>query len=109
MLDAAEALVGEVDRRVSRVRWKAPNAADHLRRSAESVLFNTGEGAAAFSPGTKTSCYRVAHREAGEVRAALRRLVVGNLLSHRESQRPYALAGALMRMLASAINSVESR
>lgn len=84
MQQAAEILMAEVDALVARVRSRAANAADHLERSAESVLFNIGEGVAAHKPRSKIAAYEIARREANEVRAILRRLVIGKRLSHRD-------------------------
>ena len=44
MYQAAERLVGEVDNLLPRARTRALDQADHLDRSASSVLFNTAEG-----------------------------------------------------------------
>jgi four helix bundle protein len=80
-LARAEVLMREVDRILPRVRRRAPNAADHLERSTESVLFNTAEGAGAFKPKVKIAAYEIAKKEASEARAVLRRLVIGGFIS----------------------------
>jgi len=109
MQQAAEILMAEVDALVARVRSRAANAADHLERSAESVLFNIGEGVAAHKPRSKIAAYEIARREANEVRAILRRLVIGKRLSHRDVQRAHNLCGAIVGMLTRAIITLENR
>ena len=109
MWQAAEAMMGEIDSLAPRVRHSAPNAADHLVRSAESVLFNMGEGVGAFRPRVKIACYEVSKKEANEVRAILRRLVIGRMLSDADIKRAYGLAGAVIGMLTSAIISIARR
>src|SRR5690606_14965662 len=59
MQQAAEILMAEVDALVARVRTRAANAADHLERAAESVLFNIGEGVAAHKPKGKIAAYEI--------------------------------------------------
>jgi four helix bundle protein len=100
---AAEALMGEVDRLVRLVRGVAANPADHLERSTESVLFNTGEGVGAYKPSSKINCYEIARREANEVRAILRRLVIKRALTNDDIRPAYELAGAVIGMLTAAI------
>jgi len=109
MWQAAEQLVGEVDGIVERVRFKAPNAADHLERSAESVLFNTAEGIGAYRPRVKIGCYEIARKEANEARAVLRRMVLKRTLTDAHVERAYELAGILISMLTSAILTLEER
>ncbi len=109
MWRAAETLLEEIDRMAEQVTALAPNAADHLERSAESALFNIAEGAGSFRPGTKVSAYEVAKKEANEVRAVLRRLVIKRVLTNADIARAYNLAGALVGMLTRAIISVSRR
>ncbi|MGH7503615.1 MAG: four helix bundle protein [Longimicrobiales bacterium] len=106
---AAEELMAEVDRLVPRARGLASNAAEHLERSAESVLFNIGEGVGAYKPNTKIAAYEVAKKEANEVRAILRRLVIKGVLTQDDIQRAYNLAGAIVGMLTSAIMRLANR
>ena len=105
---AAEELMGEIDRLLPRV-GAAPNAADHLGRCAESVLFNIGEGVGAYKPRVKIACYEVGKKEANELRAILRRLVIGRYLRQQDIQRAYTLAGAVIGMLTSAIITISNR
>lgn len=109
MWQAAEELIAEIDRLVPRAQAAAMNATDHLERSGESVLFNIGEGVGAFQPKVKIATYEIAKREANEVRAVLRRLVIKGTVTARETQRAYNLAGAIVGMLTSAIIAVEKR
>lgn len=109
MWQAAESLVGEIDNLVPRVRHGAPNATEHLERSSESALFNIGEGVGAYRPKVKIACYEIAKKEANEVRAILRRLVIKRLLSRADIDRAYNLAGAIVGMLTAAIISLQAR
>lgn len=109
MWQAAEQFVGEVDGIVERVRFTAQNSANHLERSAESVLFNIAEGAGAYQPRVKIGCYEIAKKETNEARAVLRRLVVKRAVTDSDIRRAYELAGVLMKMLTSAILTLEER
>jgi hypothetical protein len=60
MYRAAEELAVEVERLLPRARRRAWRQADHLARSADSVLFNTAEGVGAFKPGVKLTAYDIA-------------------------------------------------
>ncbi len=106
---AAEELIKEVDRLVVRVRADAANPADHLERSAESALFNIGEAVGAYQPKVKIASYEIAKREANEVRAILRRLVIKNVVTQADTRRAYNLAGAIVGMLTNAIIALERR
>ena len=106
---AAEEVCREVDALIPFVRPCAQNAADHLERSAESTLFNIGEGVGAYRPKVKIAAYEVAKKEANEVRAILRRLVIKKALTERQIGRAYNLAGAVVGMLTNAIISLEKR
>src|SRR5688572_14234562 len=96
---AAEELADEVDLLLPKVRMRNANAADHLKRSVESALFNSGEGIAAWRPKVKIDRYEIARREANEARAILRRLVRQGILTWEQVRRAYLLAGALVGML----------
>jgi four helix bundle protein len=109
MYVVAEQLVAEVDGLLSRVRRCAPRTADQLERAAESVLFNTAEGIGSFKPGVKINAYDIARKEANEVRAILRRLVIKKVLPHKDVQHATELAGMCVAMLTNAIKSVEAR
>ena len=105
----AEELMEEVDRLLPKIAAKNPNAADHLKRSTESGLFNTGEAIAAWRPKVKRSTYEVARRETNEARTILRRLVREGVLTEDEARRAYNLAGALVGMLTNACKAMEQR
>jgi four helix bundle protein len=85
---ATERLMAEVDRLAGLVRNGAGNAADRLERSAEAVLFNTGEGIGAYKPHARINAYEVAKKEATESRALLGRLVIKRALSTRDGNKP---------------------
>jgi four helix bundle protein len=105
---AAEQLAAEVDRLLPRARRYAPHAADHLERSADSLLFNIAEGAGIYRPKAKCAAYGVARKEANEVRAVLRRLVIRQVFTESQIRKPYDLAGACIGMLTRAIITLES-
>jgi four helix bundle protein len=109
MYQAAERLVGEVDNLLPRARTRALDQADHLDRSASSVLFNTAEGIGSFKPKVKIGAYSIARKEANEVRAVLRSLVIKRTLTTKEIQKAYDLAGACVGMLTNAIKALENR
>jgi four helix bundle protein len=106
---AAEEMVAEIDGWLKRVQSRSGNAAYHLERAAESVLFNIGEGVGAWQPKVKITAYEIAKKEANEVRAILRRLVLKRVLTSEEIEKPYNLAGAIVGMLTRAIIAVEQR
>jgi four helix bundle protein len=109
MYRAAEELAAEVDRLLPRARRRARRQADHLGRSADSVLFNTAEGVGSFKPGVKVSAYDIARKEASEVRAVLRRLVIAGVFTSAETSRAQALANTCIAMLTRAAIAVEDR
>jgi four helix bundle protein len=109
MQEAAEELVAEIDRLLLRAESLAPRQADHLDRSADSVLFNMAEGIANYKPRMKTAVYGIARKEANEVRAVLRRLVIKKVFSERDIQKAQDLAGACVGMLTNAIKAIETR
>ena len=109
MVEAAEALVAQVDRLHPRARAASPRLADHLDRSADSVLLNMSEGVGTYRPKVKITAYEIARKEANEVRAALRRLVIKRVFSEQEIERAYNLAGASVGMLTRAIIAAEER
>jgi four helix bundle protein len=109
MQDTAELLAAEVDRLLLRAKRSAPKQANHLERSTDSVLFNMAEGVACYLPKMKTSAYGIARKEANEVRAVLRRLVIKGVFAMEEVQRAWDLAGACVAMLTNAIRAVEER
>ena len=106
---AAEVVMGEIDRLLPQIRPRATNAADHLERSAESGLFNIGEGVGAYKPKVKISCYEISKKEMNEVRTILRRLVIKKVLTNKEIEVAYNAAGAVIGMLTSAIIALEKR
>jgi four helix bundle protein len=109
MYQAAEALVAEVDGLLPLAKDRAPKPADHLERSADSVLFNMSEGIGSFRVKVKITAYEVARKEANEVRAVLRRLVIKRVFTYSQSQKAYHLAGACVGMLTKAIIALEQR
>ncbi|HEU5210781.1 MAG TPA: four helix bundle protein [Longimicrobiales bacterium] len=109
MWQAAEQYVAEVDGIVEQVRFTASNSANHLERSAESVLFNIAEGAGAYRPRVKIGCYEIARKEANEARAVLRRLVLKRVVTDERIRRAWDLGGMLMSMLTKAILTLEER
>jgi four helix bundle protein len=109
MYQAAVALMEEVEMLLARVREQAPKAADHLERSANSVLFNMAEGIGAFRPKIKIASYDIGRREASEVRAALQRLVIKKVLTSSETRKADTFACVCIAMLTNAILSVEKR
>jgi four helix bundle protein len=108
-LQAAEELAAEIDGLLPLVQVDAAHAADNLGRSAESVLFNTGEGVGAFRPRVKIAAYDIAKKEANEVRVILRRLVRRNLLTQQQVNRAYNLAGSVIGMLTAACITLQKR
>jgi four helix bundle protein len=109
MYQAAEQLARVVEELLPRARQLAPMQADHLERSADSVLFNTAEGIGIYMPKVKISAYSVARKEANEVRAVLRRIVIKKVFTSAEIERAYNLAGACVGMLTQAIMRLEER
>ncbi|MGQ0815455.1 MAG: hypothetical protein ACT4O1_13520 [Gemmatimonadota bacterium] len=57
----------------------------------------------------KISAYEISRKEANEVRAALRKLVITRVFTQKEIQKAYDLAGAIVGMLTSAIITLEKR
>jgi four helix bundle protein len=106
---AAEALVGEVDAILRRLPIRIHRTADHLDRSANSVLNNTAEGAAIFSPKGKANAYAIARKEAQEVKAALRATVLRKGMTQREIAKAYNLADCIIAMLTKMIKNLETR
>jgi four helix bundle protein len=107
MYQAAVALNEEIEKLLDRAREKAPKIADHLERSANSVLFNTAEGIGSFQPKVKISAYDIARKEASEVRAALRRLVIKRVFTRSEVRKADNLATVCIRMLTNANIALE--
>jgi four helix bundle protein len=109
MYQAAKALAEEVETLLVKARKEAPNTADHLQRAAASVLFNMAEGIGAFRPKVKITSYDISRKEASEVRAGLRHLVIKSVFTEREVERADQFARMCIGMLTNAIISVESR
>jgi four helix bundle protein len=109
MEEAAERLVVEVDRLLPRAQRRARRQADHLERSADSVLFNMAEGVASFKPKMKIGAYEIARKEAGEVRAILWRLRIKRIFTEDEVRTADQLASTCIGMLTNAITSIERR
>jgi four helix bundle protein len=106
---ACEALTAEIDRLLPRAYASAPRPADHLERSADSVLFNTAEAVASYRPKMKVAAYEIARKEASEVRAVLRRLVQKQVFTRPEIDKAYSLAGVCIAMLTNTIFAQEKR
>ena len=106
---AAEALNVEIERLLPRAYVQKPKAAAHLENSGNSVQFNMGEGIGSFMPNVKINAYEIARKEANEVRAVLRRLVIGKVFTEEEIAKAYNIAGSIVGMLTAAIKSVECR
>ena len=85
---AAEELLDEIDVLLPKIAAGNANAADHLKRAAESALFNTAEGLAAWRPKVKIDRYEIARRETNEARAVVRRVVRQRVLYEAESAAP---------------------
>jgi four helix bundle protein len=109
MYAAAEALLVEVERLLPRAIQLRPRTADHLERSADSVFFNMAEGIDSFRPKIKITAYEISKKEAGEVRATLRKLVIAKVFTADEISKAMDLAGSIVGMLTSAIKSIEKR
>ena len=109
MMQAAELLIEETDRVRRLIRGVARRQADHLERSADSVLFNMSEGVASFRPRVKINAYEIARKEANEVRSILRRLVLRRAIAEPDVVLASELAGACIAMLTAAIIAVENR
>src|SRR5437870_3831099 len=105
MGQAAYAMAEEAEKLLPRARMGRSNTADHLERATDSVLFNMGEGVTCYRPKVKIVSYDISRKEAGEVRVALRKLVIGRLYSLHDIAKAYDLAGAVIGMLTSAIKS----
>ena len=106
---AAEELVVEVDRITARLPYSVRNTADHMTRCAEAALFNISEGGGSFKPKVKANAYDIARKEAQELRATLRRLVLKRVLTTAETQKAYDLAGAIIAMLTRMIKNIEAK
>ncbi|MGH7555260.1 MAG: hypothetical protein ACREMQ_19835, partial [Longimicrobiales bacterium] len=57
----------------------------------------------AYKPRVKIAAYEVAKKEANEVRAILRRLVIKRVLTESDIKQAYELAGAVAGMLTNAM------
>ena len=72
-------------------------------------MFNIAEGVGSFRPKVKITAYDIARKEASETRAALRRLVIKKVFTTSEVRKADNLAGACIRMLKSAIVTLEAQ
>lgn len=109
MYQAAELLMREVDRLMPRARRMSRNAADHMERSCESVLFNIAEGLSCFQPKVKLTAYNIARKEAHELRAILRRLYIKGVFTESEIARAINLVDCVIGMLTNAMIAIEKR
>ena len=105
---AIELLMREVDGILAEVRPFARNAADHLERSCESLMFNANEGIASIRPKVKINAYDIARKEAAEVRAVLRRFQLKGLVTSARIRRALNLAAVCMSMLGSAMKTLSA-
>ena len=103
-----EELADEVNRLYPLVAPRNAHAADHLRRSVQSGLWNCAEAIAAWNPNIKVHVYEISRRETNEVRAILRFLVRQGVLTWAQVRRAYNLAGCAIMMLIKASRSVEN-
>ena len=109
MLMAGEEFVTAVDALLPRAYAANPGAADHLKRSAESALFNAGEAYGAYQPRVKINGYENGKKEASEARVVMRRLVRQRVFTWEEIRPAYNAAGTFIGMLTAAIISVAKR
>lgn len=109
MYQAAEALVAEVDKLLPRAKKYRPNAARHLEKSLDSLLFNMGEGIGIYRAQGKIGAYEISRKETNEVRTVPRRLVIAKVFTQAEVQKAIDLAGSVVGMLTAAIISLEKR
>lgn len=92
LLRAAKALADRLPR-----GWST--LADHLRRSAVSVVMNIGEGANRYSARQKHQRFVDARGEAGEVASAAHAAGVAELVPMEEAEEVIQLAGRVAAML----------
>ena len=78
-------------------------------RSCESVMYNIAEGLGCFQPKVKLNAYNIARKEAYELRAILRRLVLKRAFTDAEVARAMSLTGSVIGMLTRAMIAVEKR
>jgi four helix bundle protein len=109
MYQAAEALCAEVEKLLPRAYAAKPNAAKHLERAMDSVLFNAAEGIGAYEPRLKITPYDIARKEANEVQSTIRKLVIVRVFDRAETQRANNLAMIVAAMLTKAIIAQEKR
>ena len=82
---------------------------DQLRRAAESVIYNTAEGAGEFNPREKARFYRIALRSGTESAAVLHTCLRRELCDIDKIHRTRALLKRVVKMLTSLIKSVSRR
>ena len=99
----------EVDSLEPRARRASPNSTEHMVRSCESVMFNIAEGLGCFQPKVKLNAYNIARKEAFELRAILRRLVIKRAFTDAEAAKAMELVSCVISMLTKAMIAVEKR
>jgi four helix bundle protein len=102
----AQEFAREADSLVRRSRCGL-SLADHIIRSAESVLLNIAEGSAYYSPGKKLNHYNIARASAAECLAGLDRL--SDLNPRLDLRAVRGHARALGVLLTSLIKTQERR
>ena len=107
--DKAEQLVAEIARLRRRLNYPGSNAALHLEKSGDSVLFNLAEGIVCFKPRLKVSKYEIARSEAREVQQALNALVLKRELNAADIVLADDLADCVIAMLTNMIKNLEAR
>lgn len=80
---------------------------DQIRRSSNSVVLNTAEGAGEFSPAEKARFYRMAKRSATETAAQL--MVMERLQLVEDTSAARALLERVVSMLVRMVNAAERR
>lgn len=99
-------LASQVDEILEAVHCRR-GLADQLRRAADSVVLNIGEGAAHFSPGRKLYHYQTAHGSAAECIAAL--TLIAQRHRHPAAHRARNTANMISTMLMGMIQTQEKR
>jgi four helix bundle protein len=107
--EKAEQLVAEIARLRRKLNSPGNNAALHLEKAGDSVLFNLGEGIACFAPKLKASKYEIARAEAREVQQARNALVLTGELSAADVMVADDLADCVIAMLTNMIKNLKAR
>jgi len=105
----ALALAGHVDQIRDGLPDRVKNISKQLERAMDSVTLNLMEGLTAFQKGTKASAFHITRKETGEVKMALRRLVMRKARTREAIQKPIEEADCLIGMLTVMIKQQEER